>query len=173
MFRGGKTPCVSPAENSKKTADGLTDSIRRLGIQDNEDIHVMMRGSSMVKVRSSSWQKSRSLRLLEDGLTVWCESTKSSRKGKSQQTFAVTEVDCVREGCQSDALRRLSGSMPENQCFSVVFRGDRKSLDLMCPTAEEAQRWVRGLRFLKDRVASMSQKEKLDQYPSVMHFQHA
>lgn len=54
----------------------------------------MMRGSSMVKVRSSSWQKSRSLRLLDDGLTVWCESTKSSFKGKSQQTceFGCKEV---------------------------------------------------------------------------------
>uniref|UniRef100_A0A8C7WRP6 Phosphoinositide phospholipase C n=1 Tax=Oryzias sinensis TaxID=183150 RepID=A0A8C7WRP6_9TELE len=164
MFCSSKTPCVNAAESSRRAADGLSDSIRRLGIQDNEDVHVMMRGSSMVKVRSSSWQKSRSLRLLDDGLTVWCESTKSSFKGKSQQTFAVTEVDCVREGCQSDALRRLSGSMPENQCFSVVFRGDRKSLDLMCPTAEEAQRWVRGLRFLKERVASMTQKEKLDHW---------
>lgn len=53
---------------------------------DSDDIRLMMKGCSMVKVRSSSWQKSRSLRLLEDGLTVWCESSKSSRKAKSQQT---------------------------------------------------------------------------------------
>lgn len=57
-----------------------------IGLLDNEDIHMMMQGSSMVKVRSPRWQKSRSLRLLEDGLTVWCESTKSSRKAKAQQT---------------------------------------------------------------------------------------
>uniref|UniRef100_A0A8C6NJN6 Phosphoinositide phospholipase C n=1 Tax=Nothobranchius furzeri TaxID=105023 RepID=A0A8C6NJN6_NOTFU len=119
------------------------------GLMDNEDIGVMMQGSSMVKVRSSRWQKSRSLRLLEDGLTVWCESTKRSSKAKSQQTFAITEVECVREGCQSEALRRLSGSVPDNQCFTVVFSGARKSLDLRCHSADEAQRWVRGLRFLK------------------------
>ncbi|XP_034046119.1 1-phosphatidylinositol 4,5-bisphosphate phosphodiesterase delta-3-A isoform X2 [Thalassophryne amazonica] len=124
----------------------------------------MMQGCSMVKVRSPRWQKSRSLRLLEDGVTVWCESTKSSRKAKAQQTFAVTEVECVREGCQSEALKRLSGSMPENQCFTVIFKGARKSLDLMCPCEEEAQRWVRGLRMLQERVASMSQKEKLDHW---------
>uniref|UniRef100_A0A3Q2QK22 Phosphoinositide phospholipase C n=1 Tax=Fundulus heteroclitus TaxID=8078 RepID=A0A3Q2QK22_FUNHE len=134
-------------------------------ILDNEDIRMMMQGCSMVKVRSLRWQKSRSLRLLDDGLTVWCETTKSSRKGKSQQTFAVTEVDCVREGCQSDALRRLSGTVPDEQCFTVIFKGSRKSLDLMCPSAQEAQRWVRGIRFLKERVGCMTQKEKLDQYP--------
>ncbi|KAK6311540.1 hypothetical protein J4Q44_G00172040 [Coregonus suidteri] len=135
------------------------------GVLDDEDVRAMMRGSNMVKVRSQRWQKSRSLRLLEDGVTVWCESTKSSRKAKAQQTFSVTEVECVREGCQSEALRRLSGSVPENQCFTVVFRGARKSLDLLCPCEEEARHWVRGIRTLKERVANMTQKEKLDQYP--------
>uniref|UniRef100_A0A3Q2XH46 Phosphoinositide phospholipase C n=1 Tax=Hippocampus comes TaxID=109280 RepID=A0A3Q2XH46_HIPCM len=111
---------------------------------DNEDVRVMMRGSNMVKVRSPRWQKSRTLRLLEDGLTVWCESSKSSRKAKA---LAVTEVECVREGCQSEALRRISGSVPDSHCFTVVFRGARKSLDLLCPCEDEAQRWVRGLPF--------------------------
>uniref|UniRef100_A0A673WE98 Phosphoinositide phospholipase C n=1 Tax=Salmo trutta TaxID=8032 RepID=A0A673WE98_SALTR len=134
-------------------------------VLDDEDVRTMMHGSNMVKVRSQRWQKSRSLRLLEDGVTVWCESTKSSRKAKAQQTFSVTEVECVREGCQSEALRRLSGSVPENQCFTVVFRGARKSLDLLCPSEEEARHWVRGIRTLKERVANMTQKEKLDQYP--------
>uniref|UniRef100_A0A8C8HNX6 Phosphoinositide phospholipase C n=1 Tax=Oncorhynchus tshawytscha TaxID=74940 RepID=A0A8C8HNX6_ONCTS len=134
-------------------------------VLDDEDVRAMMHGSNMVKVRSQKWQKSRSLRLLEDGVTVWCESTKSSRKAKAQQTFSVTEVECVREGCQSEALRRLSGSVPENQCFTVVFRGARKSLDLLCPCEEEARHWVRGIRTLKERVANMTQKEKLDQYP--------
>ncbi|KAL3986741.1 ribonuclease III [Sarotherodon galilaeus] len=150
----GKTPSTSPREHRRKVNEKTTDLIRSLGLHENEDIRVMMAGSSMLKVRSTSWQRNRSMRLLEDGLTVWCES-KSSRKGKAQQTFAVTEVECVCEGYQSEALRRLSGTLPENQCFTVVFKGARKSLDLKCPTAEEAQHWVRGLRTLKERVASM------------------
>uniref|UniRef100_A0A8C6WY14 Phosphoinositide phospholipase C n=1 Tax=Neogobius melanostomus TaxID=47308 RepID=A0A8C6WY14_9GOBI len=134
-------------------------------LNDNADVQWMMQGCNMVKVRSSRWQKSRHLRLMEDGLTVWCESTKSSSKAKAQQTFAVTEVECVREGCKSEALRKISGSVPESHCFTVVFKGARKSLDLLCPSEEEARRWVRGLRTLKASVANMSQKEKLDQYP--------
>ncbi|XP_055746712.1 1-phosphatidylinositol 4,5-bisphosphate phosphodiesterase delta-3-A-like [Salvelinus fontinalis] len=138
--------------------------LRKLGVLDDENVRAMMHGSNMVKVRSQRWQKSRSLRLLEDGVTVWCESTKSSRKAKAQQTFSVTEVECVREGCQSEALRRLSGSVPENQCFTVVFRGARKSLDLLCACEEEARRWVRGIRTLKECVANMTQKDKLDHW---------
>ncbi|KAM3599068.1 uncharacterized protein V6R79_026267 [Siganus canaliculatus] len=158
MLRSGKPPTSSPGEERR-----AMDPIRRFG-QDNDDIRVMMRGSKMVKVRSSRWQKSRTLRLLEDGLTVWIESTKSSRKAKAQQTFAVTEVECIREGCQSEALRRLSGSVQDRQCFTVVFRGARKSLDLLCSCENEAQCWVRGLRTLKEYVANMSQKEKLDHW---------
>lgn len=79
---------------------------------------------------------------------------------------AVTEVECIREGCQSEALRHLSGSVQDRQCFTVVFRGARKSLDLLCPSQAEAQCWVRGLRTLKEYVANMTQKEKLDQYPA-------
>ncbi|KAF3699881.1 1-phosphatidylinositol 4,5-bisphosphate phosphodiesterase delta-3-A [Channa argus] len=163
MLGSGKSPS-GPREQGKKVVEKTTDPLRRLGLMDNEDIRVMMKGSNMVKVRSPRWQKSRILRLMEDGLTVWCESTKTSRKAKAQQTFAVTEVECVREGCQSEALRQLSGSLPENQCFTVVFKGARKSLDLLCPCEEEAQRWVRGLRTLKERVANMTQKEKLDHW---------
>lgn len=77
-------------------------------------------------------------------------------------------MECIREGCKSEALRRLSGSVQENQCFTVVFKGARKSLDLMCPDEGEAQSWVRGLRTLKEYVANMSQKEKLDQYPAAL-----
>ncbi|KPP71680.1 hypothetical protein Z043_109378 [Scleropages formosus] len=84
----------------------------------------------------------------------------------SAHPVSVTEVECVREGCQSEVLRKLAGSVPESHCFTVIFRGGaRKSLDLCCQTAEEARCWVRGIRTLKDRVANMSQKEKLDQYP--------
>ncbi|XP_059925955.1 1-phosphatidylinositol 4,5-bisphosphate phosphodiesterase delta-3-A-like isoform X1 [Gadus macrocephalus] len=165
MLGSSKTPAAS--RNEQKTAvEKSNDPLRKLGVQDNDDVRVMLGGSSMVKVRSSRWQKSRTLRLLEDGVTVWCETAKSSRRAKAQQTFAVTEVECVREGCQSEALQSLAGSVPDTNCFTVVFRGPRKSLDLLCPCEGEAQSWVRGIRTLKERVGNMSQKEKLDHWIS-------
>ncbi|XP_068606497.1 1-phosphatidylinositol 4,5-bisphosphate phosphodiesterase delta-3-A-like [Brachionichthys hirsutus] len=158
MLGSGKSPAAGVREERK-----TVNPCRKLGL-DNEDIRVMMEGSNMTKVRSSRWKKIRNLRLLEDGLTVWSETSKSSRKGKAQQTFAVTEVECIREGCQSESLKRLSGSVQETQCFTVVFKGGRKSLDLVCPSEEEARSWVRGLRTLKEHVSTMTQKEKLDHW---------
>uniref|UniRef100_A0A4W5JH42 Phosphoinositide phospholipase C n=1 Tax=Hucho hucho TaxID=62062 RepID=A0A4W5JH42_9TELE len=135
------------------------------GVEDDEDVKVMLKGSSMVKVRSPRWQRRRTLKLLEDGVTVWCESDKFSSRSKAQQSFSVTDVECVREGLQSETLRQLTGSIPEGQCLTVVFKGARKSLDLRCQTDEEAQRWARGIRTLQERVENMTQKEKLDKYP--------
>uniref|UniRef100_A0A8C4EPC1 Phosphoinositide phospholipase C n=1 Tax=Dicentrarchus labrax TaxID=13489 RepID=A0A8C4EPC1_DICLA len=132
---------------------------------DDEDVKRMLQGSSMVKVRSPRWQKRRTLKLLEDGVTVWCQSHKTSSRAKEQQSFSVMEVECIREGCQSEMLRQMVGSVPEGRCLTVVFKGPRKSLDLLCQSQEEAQHWVRGIRTLQERVDNMTQKEKLDQYP--------
>ncbi|KAI7797080.1 putative 1-phosphatidylinositol 4 [Triplophysa rosa] len=119
------------------------DPLKNLGIQDNEDVQTMMQGSYMLKVRSPRWQRKRMLKLMDDGVTVWCESNKTFNKSK--QCFSVTEVECVREGCQAEAFRNLAVSVPEEKCLTIVFKGDRKSLDLQCATKEEAQHWARGI----------------------------
>ncbi|KAK2815469.1 hypothetical protein Q5P01_025936 [Channa striata] len=148
----------------------IIDPLKNLGVQDDEDVKQMLRGSSMVKVRSPRWQKRRTLKLLEDGITVWCQSHKTSTRAKEQQSFSVMDVECVREGCQSETLRQMAGSVPENSCLTVVFKGPRKSLDLVCHSQQEAQNWSRGIRKLQERVDNMTQKEKLDQYPDSCSF---
>ncbi|KAG7244362.1 hypothetical protein INR49_003705 [Caranx melampygus] len=155
-----------------KNGDGTSKSkaihpLRNLGVQDDEDVKRMLQGSSMV--RSPHWQKRRTLKLMEDGVTVWCQSHKTSSRAKEQQSFSITEVECIREGCQSETLRQLAGSVPEEHCLTVVFKGPRKSLDLRCQSQEEAQHWARGIRTLQERVENMTQKEKLDQYPNCNH----
>nr|XP_051968019.1 1-phosphatidylinositol 4,5-bisphosphate phosphodiesterase delta-3-A-like [Xyrauchen texanus] len=151
------------AGTSQPKAD---DPLNNLGVKDDEDVKMMLHGSSMMKVRAPRWQRKRMIKLLDDGITVWCESNKSSSKAKSQQSFTVTDVECVREGCQSEMLRNLAGSLQEEQCLTIVFKGGRKSLDLQCATKEEAQCWARGIHTLQGRVKNMTQKETLDQYPS-------
>uniref|UniRef100_A0AAQ4PLR4 Phosphoinositide phospholipase C n=1 Tax=Gasterosteus aculeatus aculeatus TaxID=481459 RepID=A0AAQ4PLR4_GASAC len=136
------------------------------GVQEDEDVKRMLQGSSMIKVRSPRWQKRRTLKLMGDGVTVWCQSHKTSNWAKEQQSFSVMEVECVREGCQSETLRQLVGSVPEQRCLTVVFKGPRKSLNLLCQSQEEAHHWARGIRTLQERVDNMTQKEKLDQYPN-------
>uniref|UniRef100_A0A672QHW8 Phosphoinositide phospholipase C n=1 Tax=Sinocyclocheilus grahami TaxID=75366 RepID=A0A672QHW8_SINGR len=119
------------------------------GVQHDDDVETMLQGSSMTKVRSPRWKRKRMLKLMNDGVTVWCESNKATNKAKSQQSFSVMEVECVQEGCKSETLRNLATSLPEEQCLTIVFKGGRKSLDLQCDTKEEAKHWVRGIQTLQ------------------------
>uniref|UniRef100_A0AAQ6APC8 Phosphoinositide phospholipase C n=1 Tax=Amphiprion ocellaris TaxID=80972 RepID=A0AAQ6APC8_AMPOC len=146
--------CLSPAFQSSLNyivSVFVQSPVCFLGVQDDEDVKRMLQGSSMVKVRSPRWQKRRTLKLLEDGVTVWCQSHKTSSRAKEQQSFSILEVECVREGCQSETLRQIVGSVPEARCLTVVFKGPRKSLDLLCQSQEEAQHWARGIRTLQER----------------------
>ncbi|XP_047465999.1 1-phosphatidylinositol 4,5-bisphosphate phosphodiesterase delta-3-A-like [Mugil cephalus] len=162
---GNKKKAAAQVKNGAGTSQSKAiDPLRNLGVQEDEDVKRMLQGSSMVKVRSPRWQKRRTLKLLEDGVTVWCQSQKTSSRAKEQQSFSVLEVECIREGCQSEMLRQLAGSIPEGRCLTVVFKGSRKSLDLLCQSHEEAQHWVRGIRTLQGRVQNMTQKEKLDHW---------
>lgn len=154
-----------PQKNGAGTSESKAiDPLRNLGVEEDENVKLMLQGSSMVKVRSPRWQKRRTLKLMEDGVTVWCQSHKTSSRAKEQQSFSIMEVECVREGCQSEMLRRMVGSVPEGRCLTVVFKGGRKSLDLLCQSQEEAQRWARGIRTLQERVDNMTQKEKLNHW---------
>uniref|UniRef100_A0A3Q3NFQ8 Phosphoinositide phospholipase C n=1 Tax=Mastacembelus armatus TaxID=205130 RepID=A0A3Q3NFQ8_9TELE len=165
--------------NIKKAARGSTnragtteskaiDPLRNLGVQDDEDVKQMLQGSSMMKVRSPRWQKQRTLKLLEDGVTIWCQSHKTSSRAKDKQSFSVMEVECVQMGCQSETLRQMVGSVPECCCLTVIFKGPRKSLDLICQSEMEAQNWACGIQTLQKRVENMTQKEQLDQYPNCL-----
>lgn len=81
-------------------------------------------------------------------------------------TVFLQHIEAVREGHQSEGLRRYGGAYAPACCLTIAFKGRRKNLDLAAPTAEEAQRWVRGLAKLRARLDAMSQRERLDQYPA-------
>ncbi|XP_022375689.1 1-phosphatidylinositol 4,5-bisphosphate phosphodiesterase delta-3 isoform X2 [Enhydra lutris kenyoni] len=122
----------------------------------------MLRGSRFCKIRSRTWHKERLYRLQEDGLSVWFQ--RRIPRAPSQHIFFVQHIEAVREGHQSEGLRRFGGAFPPSRCLTIAFKGRRKNLDLAAATAEEAQRWVRGLAKLRARLDAMSQRERLDHW---------
>ncbi|XP_048223172.1 1-phosphatidylinositol 4,5-bisphosphate phosphodiesterase delta-3 isoform X2 [Perognathus longimembris pacificus] len=122
----------------------------------------MLRGSRLRKIRSRTWQQERLYRLQEDGLSVWFQ--RRIPRAPSKHTFLVQHIEAVREGHQSEGLRRFGGAFEPARCLTIAFKGRRKNLDLAAPTAEEAQRWVRGLAKLRARIDAMSQRERLDHW---------
>uniref|UniRef100_A0A3P8WIF6 Phosphoinositide phospholipase C n=1 Tax=Cynoglossus semilaevis TaxID=244447 RepID=A0A3P8WIF6_CYNSE len=121
---------------------------------------VMLKGSTLRKVKSSSWKKRRFFRLLEDGLTLWYRSRWAGR----HSSFPVTELEAVREGHQSEVLQSIAEEFPADHCFTLVFHGRQGNLDLIADSPDEAQAWIQGVRKLIHRSSTMNEKERLDQW---------
>uniref|UniRef100_A0A8C6FT46 Phosphoinositide phospholipase C n=1 Tax=Moschus moschiferus TaxID=68415 RepID=A0A8C6FT46_MOSMO len=137
-------------------------ALKKMGLSEDEDVRAMLRGSRFCKIRSRTWQKERLYRLQEDGLSVWFQ--RRIPRAPSQHIFFVQHIEAIREGHQSEGLRHFGGAFEPARCLTIAFKGRRKNLDLAAPTAEEAQRWVRGLAKLRARLDAMSQSERLDHW---------
>uniref|UniRef100_F7E7T1 Phosphoinositide phospholipase C n=1 Tax=Monodelphis domestica TaxID=13616 RepID=F7E7T1_MONDO len=137
-------------------------------LNEDEDVLAMLKGSQFCKIRSLKWRKARFYRLQEDGLTVWFQ--RRFRHPKSHHVFFLQHIEAVRQGHESEGLRRYGSAFPAGRCLTITFKNRRKNLDLAAATEEEAQRWVRGLAKLRARLDAMSQREKLDQYPFFLNF---
>ncbi|XP_012688878.1 1-phosphatidylinositol 4,5-bisphosphate phosphodiesterase delta-3-A isoform X2 [Clupea harengus] len=162
----GSAKKSSPTQKNGAGTSGSksTDPLKNLGVHEDEDVKKMLQGAPMMKVRSPRWQRRRMMKLLDDGVTVWCESNKTSSRAKSRQSFSVTDVECVLEGCQTEPLRKLGKKVKEDEYLTIVFKGPRKSLDIHCPSPQDAQSWARGIRTLQGRMDNMTQTEKLDHW---------
>ncbi|XP_067168311.1 1-phosphatidylinositol 4,5-bisphosphate phosphodiesterase delta-3 isoform X2 [Apteryx mantelli] len=137
-------------------------AFKKMGLTDDEDIKLMLKGSLLWKIKSPRRAKERLYRLQEDGMTIWFE--RRFRHARSKQIFSVMHIEGVREGYQSEGLRKYGASFPERHCFTIVFKGKRKNLDLAARGEEDARHWVQGLNKLIARVDTMSQREKLDHW---------
>lgn len=132
-------------------------------LQDDEDLKYLLKGSPLSKVKSASWKRSRYYKLQEDCKTVWHDSKKILRSPDSQ-TFSVDDIEDVRPGHETEGMKRYAQDVPSDLCFSIVFKGHRKNLDLIASSNEEAAHWTGGLNKVINKSRSMSQKQKLQHW---------
>ncbi|XP_043562374.1 1-phosphatidylinositol 4,5-bisphosphate phosphodiesterase delta-3-like [Chiloscyllium plagiosum] len=131
-------------------------AFRKVGLQDDEDVKFMLKGSKLKKVKSGTWKKNRRLKLQEDGLSIWCESRNKA------PTFSVMDIRDIQEGHRSEVMKKHGSSFSEKRCFTIMFTSSRTNLDLVAESEEEGRRWVQGLKKLISRVETMSQREKIE-----------
>lgn len=55
-----------------------------LGLQNDEDLQALLKGTQLLKVKSNSWRRERFYKLQEDCKTIWQESRKVMRSPESQ-----------------------------------------------------------------------------------------
>uniref|UniRef100_A0A452TIF1 Phosphoinositide phospholipase C n=1 Tax=Ursus maritimus TaxID=29073 RepID=A0A452TIF1_URSMA len=134
-----------------------------LGLQDDEDLQVLLKGSQLLKVKSNSWRRERFYKLQEDCKTIWQESRKVMRTPESH-LFSIEDIQEVRKGHRTEGMEKFARDVPEDRCFSIVFKDQRNTLDLISPSPAEAQHWVRGLHKIIHHSGSMDQRQKLQHW---------
>uniref|UniRef100_A0AAR2IUG5 Phosphoinositide phospholipase C n=1 Tax=Pygocentrus nattereri TaxID=42514 RepID=A0AAR2IUG5_PYGNA len=122
-------------------------------MEDDPDLQFLLSGAGLVKVRSSSWKKTRFFKLQEDCKTMWHESKKTLR---SKQTFSVEDIDSVRSGRQTEGLKKYTEEALDPRVFSILFKGRRKNLDLIANSEGEAKHWVSGLEKVIFNLSNLS-----------------
>ncbi|CAH2281940.1 1-phosphatidylinositol 4,5-bisphosphate phosphodiesterase delta-1 isoform X1 [Pelobates cultripes] len=132
----------------------------RLGLQDDLDLKFLLTGSELYKLKSGSWRRARYYKLQEDCKTIWHDSRKILRSPGSQ-TFCVDDIEDVRHGHQTEGMQKHAKDIPEDRCFSIIFKGQRKNLDLIAASSEVAGHWTVGLEKILTNCKSMSQNQKL------------
>ncbi|XP_048414126.2 1-phosphatidylinositol 4,5-bisphosphate phosphodiesterase delta-1a isoform X1 [Stegostoma tigrinum] len=138
-------------------------NLSRLGFINDDDLKAMLKGSNLQKIKSSSWMKPRFYKLLEDCRTVWYDSQKFLKSARTQ-IFSIDDIQELRPGHQSEGMQKFAMEIPAAHCFTIVFKGRKKNLDLIASDAKEANHWIDGLNKLKKRDSKMNKRERLDQW---------
>ncbi|XP_056148879.1 1-phosphatidylinositol 4,5-bisphosphate phosphodiesterase delta-1b [Lampris incognitus] len=133
-----------------------------LGLDGDADLQFLLAGGDLLKVRSPSWKKTRFYKLQADCKTMWHESKKTFRK--SNQTFSIDDIASVRAGRQSEGLRKYTEERAEGRCFSIIFKGHRKNLDLIASSEEEAKQWISSLENLIHSMNNLSSQQKTEHW---------
>ncbi|XP_054478539.1 1-phosphatidylinositol 4,5-bisphosphate phosphodiesterase delta-1a isoform X2 [Anoplopoma fimbria] len=131
------------------------------GLEGDPDLQFLLVGGELVKIRSSRWKKIRFFKLQEDCKTFWHESHNPFRR---KQTFSIDDIDSVRQGRQSEGLNKHTNSGDEDQCFSIIFKGSKKNLDLMAANREVAKQWVSGLDKIISNMLNLSRQQKSEHW---------
>ncbi|XP_059183228.1 1-phosphatidylinositol 4,5-bisphosphate phosphodiesterase delta-1a [Centropristis striata] len=145
-------------EQVKKVAQ---ENGKRLGLEGDPDLQFLLVGGKLVKIRSSSWKKNRFFVLQEDCKTLWHESHKTFRRN---QTFSIDDIDSVRKGRQSEGLNKHTDPSVEDLCFSIIFKGRKKNLDLMAGSEPDAKQWVNGLDKIMSNMRNLNHKQKSEHW---------
>uniref|UniRef100_A0A6J0URU8 Phosphoinositide phospholipase C n=1 Tax=Pogona vitticeps TaxID=103695 RepID=A0A6J0URU8_9SAUR len=154
-------PAVFPAQSLIMELNGTSPACN--GLQDDSDLRFLLRGCHLLKIKSTSWRRERFYKLQEDCKTIWQESKKMLRSPESQ-LFSIEDIQDVRAGHKTEGMEKYAKDVPENRCFSIIFKDRRNNLDLIASSEADASHWVGGLKKIITKSNSMSQRLRLQHW---------
>ncbi|XP_033981241.1 inactive phospholipase C-like protein 2 [Trematomus bernacchii] len=138
----------SRASRDRKKTVSFSSSLSEKKISSAADcIHSMVEGIELKKIRTNSRVYQRYY-LLDAGLQALC--WEPSKKESDKARISLASIREVRTGRNTETFR-TSGvyeQISEDCAFSIIYGEMYESLDLVANSAEVANIWVTGLRYL-------------------------
>uniref|UniRef100_A0A674MCL9 Phosphoinositide phospholipase C n=1 Tax=Takifugu rubripes TaxID=31033 RepID=A0A674MCL9_TAKRU len=138
----------SRASRDRKKTVSFSSSLSEKKISSAADcIYTMVEGSELKKIRTNSRVYQRYY-LLDTGLQALC--WEPSKKESDKARISLDSIREVRTGRNTETFR-TSGvyeQISEDCAFSIIYGEMYESLDLVANSAEVANIWVTGLRYL-------------------------
>ncbi|KAF5903601.1 1-phosphatidylinositol 4,5-bisphosphate phosphodiesterase delta-1 isoform X1 [Clarias magur] len=132
-----------------------------MGLEGDALLNFLINGGELTKVKSNKWKKKRAFRLEEDGRTLRQEPHKGFKR---HRTFSIDDIESIRTGRQTEGLQKCTDATLEEHCFSIIFKGKRKNLDLVASSKEDAKKWVAGLRKVITNLENLSSQQKSEHW---------
>ncbi|KAJ9575167.1 hypothetical protein L9F63_025880, partial [Diploptera punctata] len=143
-----------------------------------EVLDTLKKGTILWKVRSySKWYRRRYVLDPKKG-TLRYEPSHKAPCYNVVPEIVVDDIVDIRKGWKTDTFNKIErtvnkkkskspGRKPivdEAACFSVIYGRSKQSLDLVAPSAEVADLWVRGLRHLITVLHGLKQEERFERW---------
>ncbi|XP_026155636.1 inactive phospholipase C-like protein 2 isoform X2 [Mastacembelus armatus] len=143
LIKGG-----SRAGGERKKTVSFSSSLSEKKISSATDcIHSMVEGNELKKIRPNSRVYQRYY-LLDVGLQALC--WEPSKKESDKARISLTSIREVRTGRNTETFRTsgVYDQISEDCAFSIIYGEMYESLDLVANSAEMANIWMTGLRYL-------------------------
>lgn len=125
-------------------------------IQEKDAIKVMKEGTSFLKYGRMGYPHFRPFFLSEDNESiVWY----SKSKNKKTTQIKIKDIDQIVTGQRTRNFRRHRAPELAKSSFSIIYHGQRKSLDVVAKTPEEHAIWVQGLESLRQAAVDNQHNE--------------
>uniref|UniRef100_A0A8C9YZR6 Phosphoinositide phospholipase C n=1 Tax=Sander lucioperca TaxID=283035 RepID=A0A8C9YZR6_SANLU len=150
----GSQPKLNRSKEYARDQEVIQINQEILGMEGDPDLQFLLQGGDLLKVRSSSWKKTRYYRLMEDCETMWYESKKTFK----------TNQKCDTTRHISEGLKKYTEEHVECRCFSIMFKSCRKNLDLVASSEEEAKQWTNSLQKMISNLSNLNSQQKTEHW---------
>uniref|UniRef100_A0A3Q2XTE8 Phosphoinositide phospholipase C n=1 Tax=Hippocampus comes TaxID=109280 RepID=A0A3Q2XTE8_HIPCM len=121
-------------------------------------------GKLLGEWRSPDRRAEPSRPLLGGGVKKLKESAIPPQAPIFPHAVSVDDIDSVRNGRQSEGLNKHTDPGDEERCFSIVFKGRKKVLDLMASDRDEADQWVKSFEKVLNNLRNLSRQQKSEHW---------